>query len=304
MLVRACPRRSSALVGLALLFVVALLPAVEARAGAWTKPAGGGYLKLGSATFRSDHGFDLRGQRVESDTFRLHAETVYGYAELGLTDDVTLLGYLPYIVATNAHASGVRFHAFGLGDALVGAQVRALSWQSVVVSGRVEVKAPLYQGAPSIQGRQSAKVPGFPRSATLFPALGDGQVDLAGYVSAGSGLPWIDGFVTVDVGYRLRSGPLTDAVLVNASGGVWVLPGHLLVMANTAWVASLPSEDELRVTVGKGYWSIGPAVMVPLRFGPSWSGLSLELGVDLVTAGVNAAGGVQALFGVSYAYGS
>lgn len=216
---------------------------------------------------------------------------------MGLTDDVTLLGYLPYIVATNAHESGVGFHAFGLGDALVGAQVRALSWHSLVVSGRVELKAPLYQGAPSIQGRQTAKVPGFPRSATLFPALGDGQVDLTGFVSAGSGLPWVDGFVTVDVGYRLRTGPLTDALLVNASAGVWLFPGHLLVMGNTAWVATLPSADELRVTVGKGYWSVGPAVMVPLL-----AGLALEAGFDVVTAGVNAAGGMQALFGVSYAY--
>ncbi len=268
-----------------------------AHAGAWTKRAGGGYLKLGSATFVSDHGFDLRGEQVDSDRFLLQAETLYGYAELGLTDDVTLLGYLPYIVATNAHDSGVSFHALGLGDALVGAQLRVLTWQSVVVSGRLELKAPLYQGAPSIQGRQTAKVPGFPRSATLFPALGDGQVDLSAMGSVGSSLPWVDGFVTVDAGYRLRTGALTDALLLNASGGVWLLPGHLLVMANAAWVASLPSADELRVTVGKGYWSFGPAVLVPVR-----GGLSLEVGADVVTAGVNAAGGWQVQFGVSYAY--
>lgn len=278
-----------------------LLFAGAAHAGAWTKPAGSGYLKLGSATFVSDHGYDFRGQRVDSDTFLLHAETLYGYAEVGLTDDVTLLGYVPYILATNQHASGVNFHALGVGDGLVGAQIHLLQTLGVVVSGRVELKAPLYQGAPSIQGRQSAKVPGFPRSATLFPALGDGQVDLTTFVSAGSGLPsfggYVDGFVTVDVGYRLRTGALTDAVVLNASGGIWLLPGHLLLMANSAWVATLPSADELRVLVGKGYWSFGPAMMVPVI-----GGLSLEVGFDVVTAGVNAAGGMQALFGVSYAY--
>lgn len=284
---------------LALVVALALpsLLAAEARAGAWVQPAGAGYLKLGSATFVSDHGFDLRGERVQSDSFLLHAETLYAYAELGLSDEVTLLGYVPYIVATNAHESGVNFHALGLGDALVGAQVHLLQIEGVVVSGRAELKAPLYQGAPSIQGRQTAKVPGFPRSATLFPALGDGQVDLTALASVGSALPWVDGFVTVDLGYRLRTGALTDAVIVNASGGVWLLPGYLLVMVNSGWVASLPSDDELRVTVGKGYWSFGPAAMVPVV-----GGLSAEIGFDVVTAGVNAAGGVQASFGVSYAY--
>lgn len=297
MFLAARPRRSLSLLGLVAL--TACTFAGDAIAGAWTKPAGGAYLKLGSSAFWSDHGFDLRGQRVESDTFFLHAETLYGYAEVGLTDDVTLIGYLPYVVATNAHSSGIGFHTFGFGDALFGAQVRALEWQSLAVSARFEVKTPLYEGAPSIQGRQSAKVPGFPRSATLFPALGDGQVDLAGYLSVGSGIPYItfvDGFVTVDVGYRMRSGPLTDAVVVNASGGVWIWPRRALLMANTAWVATLPSADERRVTVGKGYWSAGPAVMVPL-----FAGLSLEAGFDVVTAGVNAAGGMQALLGVSYA---
>lgn len=271
--------------------------APEASAGAWTKDAGSGYLKLGSATFVSDHGYDLRGARVEGDTFLLQAETFYGYAELGLTDDVTLIGYVPYIMATNRHDSGVSFHTLGVGDALVGAQVNVLRWQSLVASARFELKAPLYQGAPSIQGRQTAKVPGFPRSATFFPALGDGQVDLTTFGSLGSSLPWVDGFVSVDVGYRLRTGSLTDAFVVAGSGGVWLLPRHLLVMANAAWVASLPSDDELRVTVGKGYLSFGPALMVPLV-----SGLALEVGVDMVTAGVNAAGGFQALLGVSYAY--
>lgn len=281
-------------------FFASSLFSSEARAGAWTKPAGGGYLKLGTAAFGSDHAFDLRGERVESGAFFLHAETLYAYAEVGLTDDITLIGLLPYVVATNAHQAGVRFHTFGFGDALLGTQIRILDLPLLVSSARFEMKLPLYEGAPSVQGRQSAKVPGFPRSATLFPALGDGQVDLAAYLSVGSGLafvPLVDAFVTVDVGYRLRSGPLTDAVLVNATGGVWVWPGRALLMGNAVWVASLPSRDERRVTVGKGYLALGPALMVPL-----FAGLSFEAGFDLVTAGVNTAGGMQALLGVSYAF--
>jgi len=284
------------------LLVVALathgfLVASSAHAGAWTKPAGGGYAKVGSSTFVSDHGFDERGERVEGDGFLLSAQTLYAYSELGLSDKLTLVGFVPYVIATNQHESGVNFHTLSTGDAMLGVQMAIFTVENVVTSARAEVKIPLYVGGPSIRGRQTARVPGYPRSAGFFPAVGDGQVDLTGFVSAGASLPWLNGFVTGDLGYRLRTGVITDAVLGNMTLGFSVLGGYVLLMVNSQSVLTLPATDEINEVVGKGYWAIGPAIMVRV-----WDGLSVEVGADLITRGVNAAGGVQLLAGVSYAF--
>jgi hypothetical protein len=280
-----------------LLVLALFLTSIPCLAGAWTKPAGGGYGKLGSATFVSDHGYDDRGERVSDDSFRMHAQTLFAYGELGLTDDIMLVGFAPYVLATNGHSSGVRFHTAGTGDLMGGVQVTLLRYQNLVVSARAELKVPLYEGAPSLRGRQTAWVKGFPRSSTFFPALGDGQVDVTGFLSAGASLPWVKAFLTADVGYRLRTGDITDAGVVIATGGFWALERRLLLLVNSISVLTLPSDDERRVMVGKGFWAVGPAAMIFVT-----DRLALEVGCDLVTRGVNAAGGVQVLTGVSYAF--
>lgn len=276
--------------------LVGALTSPAALAGAWSKPRGGAYAKFGSAAFTSGHAYDNRGRRVDSDTFALRAETLYAYAELGLTEDVTLVAFAPWIAATNLHESGVRFHTLGFGDASLGAQVAVASWGPLRLGARVDGKVPLYRGAPSVQGRQSATVAGFARSARYFPALGDGQVDLTTWGLAGLSLPAIDGFLGAEAGYRLRFGGITDAIVGASTLGTWVLPGRLLLLLNAQSVLSLPSDDELRVSVGKGFLSFGPACMVPL-----FGGLTLELGYDVVTRGVNTAGGSQLQVGLSYA---
>jgi hypothetical protein len=279
------------------LLASALLAAAGAHAGAWTKPAGGGYAKLGSATFVSDHGYDERGERVPADGFLLRAQTLYGYGELGLTDDLTLVGFVPYVMATNQHATGVNFHTLSAGDAMVGLQLALFSYENIVTSTRVEVKVPLYRGAPSIRGRQTSRVPGYPRTSAYFPAVGDGQVDVTGFVAAGASLPWVNGFLTGELGYRVRTGDITDAVLGNGTLGFTVLGGFVLLMVNSQLIVTFPATDEIREVVGKGYWAVGPAAMVRV-----WDGLSLEVGADLITRGVNAAGGIQLLAGVSYVF--
>ena len=49
--------------------------------------------------------------------------------------------------------------------------------------------------------------------------------------------------------------------------------------------------------MGKGFWALGPAFAVY-----AFDGLAIEVGADVIFAGKNTAGGVQALFGVSYAF--
>ncbi len=272
--------------------------ASPAAAGAWTKPQGGGYLKLGSATFSSWFTYDTEGVQKDSAPFLLRAQTLYGYGEVGITDWFTVVGFVPYIFSTNRHESGLSFHTAGLGDAMIGGQTRLLSTEVFTVSSRLELKVPLYRGGPSIEGRQSGTIPGLPRSTPFFPALGDGQVDITGFLSAGAGIPVVDGFVTVDVGFRHRTAGLTDAVIVQGAGGVFTLGRRVLLMINAVRIESMdkssPFADEV---VGKGFTSLGPAMSVF-----AWRGLALEVGCDFVFMGKNTAGGVQVLGGVSYGF--
>jgi hypothetical protein len=290
-----CPRAAS--IGPLLAVLGALLFSSGALAGPWSKAQLGGYLKVGSATFLSDTVYDLDGVQRPSDPFTLRAQTMYAYGEFGITDRLTIVGFLPYILSTNQHAAGLNFHTLGFGDAMLGLQVGLVQGGPLAVSVRAEAKVPLYEGGPSIEGRQTQPVERFPRSTTNFPALGDGQVDLTGWLSVGGALPVLDGFFSVEGAYRYRSSIITDAVLLNVNVGVFILGRKVLLMANSQRVFSLPEKPNSDELLGKAFWGIGPSMAVY-----AWRGLALEVGGDYIFQGMNTAGGFQALWGVSYAW--
>jgi hypothetical protein len=282
----------------ALLFAFVLVAASQARAGAWTKPAGGGYVKLGSSAFTSSFSYDDEGTSVSSEPFVLRAQTLYLYAELGLADRVTVQAYLPYVLATNAHMSqGIRFTTYGFGDLSLGTTIGIVQGGPLVLAAKLDAKLPLYEGAPSVRGLSTRDVPGFSRSAALFPALGDGQVDLLPALAFGGGLPFLDGFFTTEAGYVFRSGPVTDAVRIAGTGGARFLRGRLLVLVDAGWILTFPSSPDREEIVGKGYAWAGPGFMYTVV-----GGTALEAGFQFVARGVNAAGGFNALVGVSHAF--
>lgn len=290
------PRASRALLCSGLVGL-GLLAASPALAGPWSKGAGHGYAKVGSATFTSKVVYDTDGVARSSDPYTLRAETLYAYAEVGLTDRLTLIGFVPYVFSTNSHRRGFNFHTFSPGDAMAGLQLGILQGGPVAVAARAEAKIPLYQGGPSIEGRQTRVVPGFERTTTSFPAVGDGQVDLTGWLSVGAGLPVLDGFVSVEGGYRYRSGNVTDAFVLNASGGVFLPGRYALLMVNTQRVFSLQVRKGSDEILGKAFWAVGPALILTL-----WRGLAFEVGADWIFRGQNSAGGVQVLAGLSYGW--
>lgn len=283
--------------------VAAVLWGAEpAAAGAWTKPAGGGYFKVGSSTFVSDFAYDDEGLATTSDAFVLRAQTAYAYLEYGLADRLTVVGFVPFVLATNQHVSGVNFHTLGLGDALVGAQFGIVQPGDfpgfpLVFSGRIDLKVPLYQGEPSVRGLSTAPVEGFPRSTRFFPAIGDGQADLTGWLSASSPLPFIDAFANIDLGYRARTGPVTDAALVVVNAGWFVLGRVVLVQLTSQFLYTFDVPEGERLILGKGFWALGPSMSVYAT-----DNLAIEVGADAVFLGRNAAGGIQVLAGVSYAF--
>jgi hypothetical protein len=283
-----------------------LFAASSASAGAWVKPPGAGYAKLGSASFISDVAYDDDGVRVDTDPFVLRAETVYVYVEYGIGPRLMLVGYAPWVASTNQLASddgSLSFHTIGFGDAQLGLQFGILQDGPFVVAARADVKVPLYQGAPSVQGRSVAAVDGFPKSAGRFPALGDGQTDVTTSMAVGGSFPF-DGFFTWETGYRLRTGDVSDAFVGGGTTGVFFLNRRLLPMWNLSFIYSLDvrkRDDGVPLeTLGKGYVSTGPACMIMLD--DLTKGLALEVGAELVFRGRNAAGGVNLQSGISYGF--
>jgi|GEM_PF-1024774 len=285
------------------LLLFCLLAAGGARDAnaAWTHPAGHGYAKLGSSTFGSFVGYDEEGRLLEPDGFVLVAQTFNGYLELGLADRLTVVGSLPLVLSTNRHDSGIAFHTVGAGDAQLG--LRASLWQPQVpvvgvlqVSAQLDVKMPLYEGAPALRGRSTVIVPGYPKTSRFFPALGDGQVDISGRAMLGGSLPVVDGFFSADAGWRMRAGPVTDAALANANVGVWLFSRALLVQGHLQSVLSLPNAMGEREMRGKGFVTVGASLVVPV-----WGGFNFECGADVLPYGVNTAAGGQLHLGVSYA---
>jgi len=281
----------------ALILVVAALFASASRAGPWNKAPGDGYAKLGSATFTSKVGCDDDGVCTPSDPFTLTAETLFAYVELGISERLTFTALVPFVFATNQSSFGVNFHTIGLADLTLGAQLGLLQGGPFVVASRFELKLPMYQGGPSIAGRQSRIVDGYPRSTRYFPALGDGQVDLTAFLSFGLSIPEIDAFIAFEPGYRHRTSVITDAFVAQGTFGLFVLDRHILLLMNAQRVFTMPVVDERTDVLGKAYFAMGPAAMVYVT-----DGLAIEIGADVLLLGQNAAQGSQLSCGVSYAF--
>jgi hypothetical protein len=98
-------------------------------------------------------------------------------------------------------------------------------------------------------------------------------------------------------GFRHRSSVITDAFVVQATAGMFVLKRHILLLVNTQRVFTLPVVDDREEVLGKAYWAIGPGAQVFIV-----DGLAVEIGADVLLLGQNAAQGTQLQWGLSYAF--
>jgi hypothetical protein len=208
--------------------VVLLGLAAAARAGAWTREAGGVYAKLAVDAYG---GGDYQDPLTGLDTdLRYRGGQVGLYGEVGLLRawPVQVVVQVPVVAGTlffedarlagggEARASSVR-----AGDGRLGVQA-AVSDQRVKVAVAGLVKVPLYDS--------DAIGAGYPGYEGWFPRPGDGQVDVDGLVLVGGGIPDTRAWVEGAAGWRHRTeawvgwdpGPveLVDGVLFRASAGV------------------------------------------------------------------------------------
>lgn len=281
-----------------ILTLIVILVAVDARAAAWIEAPRHGEVALRSSSFSGAAAYDddavggpapglLRVQSIDADL------------RLGLGHGLMGLARLPFVIGYAHNDDGVG-SAVGLGDAVLGLQLGVFEDGPVAVAVRGDAKLPLYVGAPSVIGRQpvdGGRAPG------PLPALGDGQIDLTLSALLGARFPF-GGAFTWELGYRVRTGDVSDAVVGVGSFAVPVLGERLTPTWNLLFINSLDpavDDDDVPVeVVGRGYVSTGPSVDVALP--DITAGLRLRLGAEFVFRGRNAPGGVNLWWGVACAF--
>ena len=173
-----------------------LLTALPLTAQSWPQSKGMSYLKLsyGSSTARDQFTFDGR-QKEYADNVDDNAffdRSIYAYGELGLTDNITLLGSLPYkrLIIRDA---AFRYRTFGIGSAQIGARVGLKPYLGLDSLPFDALAANVMLTLPT----------GYTRNLT--PSVGSGQADAELYLSYGRSFYPLDAYAQAGVGYRYRS---------------------------------------------------------------------------------------------------
>lgn len=215
---------------MAVLLLVWIVSAVPANAGAWLQRPGGLYVKTTLLLFLAQDFYDLQGvrQRLGSNG-QFEDFGVYAYGEYGLSSTLTLVATAPYKRLTYRSGMAVSRSA-GLADLYLGLKY-GLATQPYVLSLQFGLKvAPGYETSPEKLGGA--------------PPLGDGQTDFEMLLLAGRSILKYRGYVSLEVGYRARSGAPVDELPFAAELG-YDLSGSVLAMVKLYGVRALAEKASL-----------------------------------------------------------
>lgn len=174
--------------------MIAVLLASAASAGPWVKSPGHAYVKAGYSRFSADTFVQPDGTEVAGTQYVGHTNTIYG--EVGLLEGLQLVFNTPFVGSRNIVDDVSYINRWG-GDVNAGLEL-GRSFGSTPVSLQVLGKIPTYDNADLSE---------YGNAAALFPAIGDGQVDLTALAAVGRGwsVGGIQGWVSTEVGYRHRT---------------------------------------------------------------------------------------------------
>jgi hypothetical protein len=279
------------LTGLALIASVLLASQPKsAHAGPWTKDLGHFYVKLNEGFFFSDSFIDASGRTVTGTDYLGITTSVY--FEVGLWKGLQIQGLLPHTVGTNSFKDGTNTRRVGGSDMLLGLQAQIPVPIKLKLAARVEAKIPLYDiGKTTGTGLDN-----------LFPALGDGQLDMTIWLAFGGGIPKLPVYAWGEVGYRFRTeafigeGPSDDRSFVDSIAWLgqvgWTFYKRMIVLVNFIGVMAVKSDPYT-----KSWITVGPALYLPV-----YKGLAIEANVDPIVYARNSAPGMSFAFGLSYAH--
>jgi protein XagA len=223
---------------------------------AWTKAKGENFLKLDYSNISSKKYFDKDGTVV--DISPLTYSTLSFYGELGLTDKITVVGYLPYV--SNNFTDKNQKNS-GIGDI-------DLAFRFALPINKVAVAVNVLLGLPTGNG-----------TAPFDLHTGDGEFNQMIKIGAGSGgTKW---WAQTAFGYNNRTKDFSDELRYDFEVGYKFFNERLLTMLKLNGVESLKNGTTKESATGLfsnnvAYSGIGPEFLYFLNSKKTF-GVSLRL---------------------------
>jgi len=174
----------------------AVIQTGTALAQAWPRPQGEAYVKLayGASTASEQYGFDgtVKQYADNVNDYAFFDRSLYGYAEYGITDNLTAILSVPFkrVIVRDAL---YRYATYGLGSTQLGARLGLKPILGIDDAPLDALSATVDLTLPS----------GYSRNYT--PSVGPGQIDAEFMVSYGRSFYPIDAYAQASLGYRYRS---------------------------------------------------------------------------------------------------
>lgn len=171
----------------------------QAEAGPWSKQPGHLYLRIGQ-DFYVARDFVGPSQGVSKGANYFGTQTSL-YTEIGLFYGLEFIGFLPYKYGhIDYEDSKTTYRLNGPGDAVVGLQWTPPPLERAAgfpIALRLTAKLPMYNAGLLAESAGADSI--------NFPSLGDGQLDMTVWISAGGQIPNYPFQVFAEVGYRVRT---------------------------------------------------------------------------------------------------
>jgi len=268
--------------------------------GAWVQKKGGHFFKLSIHFMNTNYEFDHEGNRLKILKERLIFDDVYFrdvsfsiYSEYGLSDIVTLVGYLPFksytskrTINTIYQTTDEQITTSGFGDLLLSGRL-AIFQKSFALSFQSGIKIPMgYSDQPDNDG----------------PRLGTGDIDFEGQILMGVSLYPLPVYITGGFGYRHRLGELHDELLSHVELGF--ATGRFLFKTYVEWIKNTNQPPDIYgqpvVTPLPGGGGVLPETIVGdqdiLKLSPSIiyyfnQNMGVQLEISAILAGKNTVSG-------------
>ena len=266
-------------------FLTAVLPflvASQANAGAWTQKKSGYYLKLAGGYLNTTMDINAAGDKVDKDgEGRLRDLNCTAYLEYGISDALTLVASAPYksMEDTRTFQTGTALERrWGFGDVEV--RMRRHLWsKDFVASVAAGGKIPTWY-----EDDETTRVP-----------LSTKKIDADARLLLGKSLYPLPGYVTGEVGYRMRGGTFSNEWFYTLEAGVTV--DRVLIKGFISGIRTFGNcdpGDEVGLIGDQNILKISPGIIYRLNS-------RVELSVDLIqiASGCNTTAGNTFFVGVA-----
>jgi hypothetical protein len=248
---------------------------------------------MAGGVFESDKLYDVAGELVELE-FTYANRSVGLYTEIGVGADLGVMVSGAFFSAANTlRLTGEDFTALGGGDLDVGVQWQAWRGGGCVAAVNGWGRAPMYSGVISADAQVGTVGGGMlTREERYLPALGDGSYDVTVLGAFGCSLHPFPGWVSAEVGPKLRTRGFGSGGQFALDIGAFVIPERLALTFRTDGVWRWRAQNE-RPT--KWYVTVGGGAIIPIA-----AGFAVELSGAYIPVGAFVAQGWSAGLGVSW----